>query len=76
MMTMEGEVKGRDEGVMYYSIGEGEGVGIGGRGERWLAVGKDVEKKIVYVDEGLDNGVVYWDKMRGRNVRWRGWGVM
>ena len=44
MMTMDGEVKGRHDGLMYYTIGQRHGLGIGGSGEPWFAVGKDLEK--------------------------------
>ena len=47
MMTMDGEVKGRHDGLMYYTIGQRHGLGIGGSGEPWFAVGKDLEKHSV-----------------------------
>lgn len=59
MMTMDGEVKGRHDGLMYYTIGQRHGLGIGGSGEPWFAVGKDLEKNILYVDQGFHNPLLY-----------------
>ena len=60
---MDGEVKGRHDGLMYYTIGQRHGLGIGGSGEPWFAVGKDLEKNILYVDQGFHNPLLYSDKI-------------
>ncbi len=43
------EVVGRHMGVMYYTIGQRKGLGIGGDKGRWFVVGKDVETNELYV---------------------------
>jgi tRNA (5-methylaminomethyl-2-thiouridylate)-methyltransferase (EC 2.1.1.61) len=52
--TVEGEVIGRHEGLMHYTIGQRKGLGIGGRGtgEPWFVVEKDLKKNILYVAQG------------------------
>lgn len=70
MMTMDGEVKGRHDGLMYYTIGQRHGLGIGGSGEPWFAVGKDLEKNILYVDQGFHNPLLYSDKITATNISW------
>ena len=40
MQTLSGEVKGKHDGLMYYTIGQRHGLGIGGNGDPWFAVGK------------------------------------
>lgn len=54
MRTPDGQQKGRHDGVMYYTIGQRHGLGIGGsgNGEPWFVVGKDVARNILYVDQG------------------------
>ena len=32
MVTLDGEVKGQHDGLMYYTIGQRQGLGIGGGG--------------------------------------------
>lgn len=45
MQTLSGEVKGKHDGLMYYTIGQRHGLGIGGNGDPWFAVGKKLERK-------------------------------
>ncbi len=51
-----GKVVGRHDGLMYYTLGQRKGLGIGGRsdgnGESWFVVEKDLEKNILYVTQG------------------------
>ncbi len=44
-----GEVKGRHIGVLYYTLGQRKGLGIGGDQGRWFVAGKNVEKNELYV---------------------------
>lgn len=46
------EVIGRHTGVLYYTIGQRKGLGIGGTKGPWFVIGKDVEKNILYVANG------------------------
>ncbi|KRL52379.1 tRNA 2-thiouridine(34) synthase MnmA [Lacticaseibacillus manihotivorans] len=58
MMTYDGEVKGQHDGLMYYTIGQRGGLGIGGNSENsepWFVVGKDLSKNILYVGQGFNN---------------------
>ncbi len=43
------EVVGKHIGVMYYTIGQRKGLGIGGDRGRWFVVGKNVENNELYV---------------------------
>ncbi|MBR0138567.1 MAG: tRNA 2-thiouridine(34) synthase MnmA [Erysipelotrichaceae bacterium] len=44
-----GEVKGTHIGVLYYTLGQRKGLGIGGDQGRWFVAGKNVEKNELYV---------------------------
>ena len=54
--TLDGKVVGRHDGLMYYTLGQRRGLGIGGskdgNGERWFVLSKDLEKNILYVSQG------------------------
>ena len=56
MKTVEGEVVGRHDGLMYYTLGQRRGPNIGGSkdgtGERWFVVEKDMQNNILYVSQG------------------------
>jgi len=68
MQTLDGEVKGRHDGLMYYTIGQRHGLGIGGAGEPWFVCGKNLEKNILYVCQGFDNEALYSDALVTINV--------
>lgn len=70
METFSGEVKGKHDGLMYYTIGQRHGLGIGGSGEPWFVVGKNLEKNILYVDQGFHNDHLYSDSILATNVSW------
>jgi tRNA-specific 2-thiouridylase len=44
-----GETVGTHTGVLYYTIGQRKGLGIGGDQGRWFVVGKDVRRNELYV---------------------------
>ncbi|MCB0745241.1 MAG: tRNA 2-thiouridine(34) synthase MnmA, partial [Ignavibacteriae bacterium] len=50
-----GKVIGKHDGVMYYTIGQREGLQIGGAPEPYYVVGKDAEKKEIYAAMGKNN---------------------
>ena len=54
IVTRDGRVVGRHEGLMYYTPGQRRGLGIGGggTGERWFVVGKDVPGNRLIVSQG------------------------
>ncbi|KKB36369.1 tRNA-specific 2-thiouridylase MnmA [Bacillus thermotolerans] len=70
MTTMDGEVKGNHDGLMYYTIGQRHGLGIGGSGEPWFVVGKDLEKNVLYVEQGFHNELLYSDSLIADQVGW------
>lgn len=49
-----GKKYGEHLGLMYHTIGQRKGLGIGGEGEAWFVVGKDIEKNILYIAQGKD----------------------
>lgn len=70
METMEGEVKGRHDGLMYYTIGQRHGLGIGGSGDPWFVIGKDLKRNVLYVGQGFHNEKLYSDAIIGVDVSW------
>ncbi|GMB07519.1 tRNA-specific 2-thiouridylase [Thermolongibacillus altinsuensis] len=70
MQTLDGEVKGKHDGLMYYTIGQRHGLGIGGSGEPWFVVGKNLRDNILYVAQGFDNELLYSDAIIATNVNW------
>lgn len=70
MQTMSGEAKGKHDGLMYYTIGQRHGLGIGGEGEPWFVVGKNLNDNILYVEQGDQNHYLYSDRLTASDVNW------
>jgi tRNA-specific 2-thiouridylase len=58
IMTYDGKVLGEHLGLMYYTIGQRRGLGIGGQqgddGSRWFVIEKDIPNNILYVAHGSE----------------------
>ncbi len=57
IMTLDGKVVGRHNGVFYYTVGQRKGFGLGGKsGENnaapWFIIKKDIKNNILYVNQG------------------------
>ncbi len=61
--TLKGEKVGKHTGSAYYTIGQRKGLGLGGAGEPWFVVDKDIEKNIVYVERGEFHPALYADSL-------------
>ena len=74
MVSPEGEVVGRHDGLMYYTLGQRRGLGIGGRGDgrSWFVIGKDLEKNRLLVAQGEDHPMLYSTQSVAEDVTWVG----
>lgn len=70
METLDGKVVGQHDGVMYYTIGQRHGLGIGGNGDPWFVTGKDTERNVLYVGQGFHHEMLYSDSIIADNVSW------
>ncbi|AQT84025.1 tRNA-specific 2-thiouridylase MnmA [Paenibacillus larvae subsp. larvae] len=72
MRTLEGEVKGRHDGLMYYTLGQRQGLGIGGSGtgEPWFVADKDLQNNILYVVQGEKHPSLYSTGLSATDVNW------
>lgn len=70
LKTLAGVTVGEHEGVYFYTIGQRKGLGIGGKGEAWYVIGKDVEKNIVYVEQGDTHPELYLDHLTATEESW------
>lgn len=55
-VTLDGKRVGAHDGLMYYTLGQRRGLGIGGRndgtGESWFVIGKDMQRNLLIVQQG------------------------
>ncbi|UQW98571.1 tRNA 2-thiouridine(34) synthase MnmA [Rummeliibacillus sp. G93] len=59
METFDGTVIGKHDGLMYYTIGQRHGLGIGGDGDPWFVLGKDLKRNVLLVGQGFHNDKLY-----------------
>ncbi|MFG1496537.1 tRNA 2-thiouridine(34) synthase MnmA [Saccharospirillum sp. HFRX-1] len=72
--TLEGEVIGEHQGLMYYTIGQRQGLGIGGtrnHGEApWFVAAKDLERNVLTVVQGTDHPALFTNRMTLSHIHW------
>ncbi len=68
MRTLDGEVLGKHDGLMYYTIGQRHGLGIGGDGEPWFVVGKNLKENVLFVEQGFHHETLYSDSLIATDI--------
>ncbi|WP_026974060.1 tRNA 2-thiouridine(34) synthase MnmA [Alicyclobacillus contaminans] len=70
--TLDGELKGRHHGLMYYTIGQRQGLGIGGSGtgEPWFVVDKDLTNNVLIVAQGHNHPHLFASELVASDLHW------
>ena len=63
-----GKKVGEHDGVEFFTLGQREGIGVGGREEPYFVVDKDGEKNILYVGMGKKHPKLFEDMVRIGNL--------
>lgn len=72
MRSADGESLGQHQGLMYYTLGQRKGLGIGGRGDgrSYFVVDKDLKKNELIVAQGEDHPLLYSHSARLEELTW------
>ncbi|MBI1174280.1 MAG: tRNA 2-thiouridine(34) synthase MnmA [Sideroxydans sp.] len=74
MMTPEGKIVGRHQGLSFYTIGQRQGLGIGGgkegSGEPWFVAGKDMGSNRLTVVQGHDHPALLSSQLDALDMHW------
>jgi tRNA-specific 2-thiouridylase len=74
LRAADGSLVGTHPGVFYFTLGQREGLHIGGvRGRPqapWFVVGKDLERNLLYVDQGHDSHWLQSTTLRSEAAHW------
>src|ERR1700693_4521944 len=74
MRTPDGVVVGRHQGLAYYTLGQRQGLGIGGihggSAEPWFVAGKDPANNALLVVQGHDDRRLYSSVMETGSMHW------
>ncbi|MDT2847830.1 tRNA 2-thiouridine(34) synthase MnmA [Vagococcus carniphilus] len=72
MVTLDGQVKGDHAGLMYYTIGQRQGLGIGGgqgeSSEPWFVVGKELATNTLLVGQGFHHEHLYATSLEASDI--------
>ena len=74
MHTPDGKVVGQHDGLMYYTLGQRQGLKIGGardsNGEPWFVAAKDMENNILIVVQGHEHPLLLSDGLSASQLHW------
>jgi len=74
MLTPDGSLVGRHIGLAFYTIGQRQGLGIGGAketgGQPWFVCGKDVENNRLFVVQGHDHPALLAPRLSALDSHW------
>ncbi len=74
MRTPEGQYIGQHHGLMYYTFGQRQGLGIGGvknaPDEPWYVLDKDLENNVLLVGQGHDHPLILHNALEAGQLDW------
>ncbi len=68
--ALTGERLGRHDGLMYYTLGQRHGLGIGGAGEPWYVARKDLADNTLYVVQGENHPALFSHGLEANDLHW------
>jgi tRNA-specific 2-thiouridylase len=74
IVTVDGETIGNHNGLMYYTLGQRKGIGIGGlretEEEPWYVVGKELDDNNLIVAQGHDHPAMFHNVLESSQLNW------
>jgi tRNA-specific 2-thiouridylase len=74
MVTPENKIVGQHQGLSFYTLGQRQGLGIGGgmgdSGEPWFVAGKDLEKNQLVVVQGHNHPALLSSQLDALDMHW------
>lgn len=72
--TTSGEAIGQHHGLMYHTIGQRQGLGIGGQkdagDEPWYVLGKDMARNVLLVGQGNEHPLLFSQALLAAEIFW------
>lgn len=72
--SVDGKIMGNHEGLMYYTLGQRQGIKIGGlktgSGEPWYVVDKDLKRNVLVVAQGHEHPKLYAKLLHFEQAHW------
>jgi tRNA-specific 2-thiouridylase len=72
--SLDGEMLGHHQGLMYHTIGQRQGLGIGGLANHgdapWYVVDKDLDRNVLLVAQGNEHPALFKSALYAREILW------
>lgn len=68
--TLDGQTVGQHDGAIFYTIGQRKGMGLGGEGDAWYVIAKDLATNTVFVERGADHPALFRSELACQNMTW------
>ncbi|TNE77922.1 MAG: tRNA 2-thiouridine(34) synthase MnmA [Gammaproteobacteria bacterium] len=72
--TPEGQIIGKHQGLMYHTLGQRQGLGIGGMknagDEPWYVVAKDLQRNVLIAAQGKDHPLLFTNQLSATRAHW------
>ena len=70
MVGTDGVTVGQHDGLMYYTLGQRQGLNIGGAGDAWYVAGKDMSRNELLVVQGHDHPAMLTQTVSATEPHW------
>jgi tRNA-specific 2-thiouridylase len=74
METPDGVIMGQHHGLMFYTIGQRQGLGIGGVKDSgdapWFTLGKNLERNVLIVGQGSNHPMLFTNQLAASGINW------
>ncbi len=74
ILNSDGVLMGEHQGLMFYTLGQRQGLGVGGRrnssGEPWYVLSKDIKENILYIGQGFQNPLLFSNRLQASALHW------
>ncbi len=70
MVTYEGKIVGKHQGLAYYTRGQRKGLGIGGQGSAWFVADKRLDTNELVVVQGEMHPALFSDELYIKSIYW------
>ncbi|MBN1684798.1 MAG: tRNA 2-thiouridine(34) synthase MnmA [Gammaproteobacteria bacterium] len=72
--TEQGKIIGKHDGLMFYTIGQRQGLGIGGKKNAieapWYVLEKDLNRNVLMVGQGHDHPKLFSPQLTAKHLSW------
>lgn len=74
IVTLDGKILGRHQGLMYHTLGQRKGLGVGGikafDESPWYVVAKDIDRNLLVVAQGREHPALMSTGLLARQLHW------